>query len=120
MARAVDLWIGKTDDTPIPDRVRIRVFIKHDGYCAKCTRKLRPGHWACDHIVSLINGGRNAEDNLQPLCISPCHKSKTQTDVREKAKVAYVQKRHLGVKKPRRITRWRKFNGGIVIAKRDR
>ena len=120
MTRAPPDWIGRTDDTAIPDRVKDRVFRKFNGTCPKCTRELKPGAWECDHVIPLILGGKHAESNLQPLCTSPCHSSKTALDVKLKAKVARVRKIHLGIKKPRSIRAWRKFNGDIVHAARER
>jgi 5-methylcytosine-specific restriction protein A len=120
MSRAVDEWRGKTDDSAIPDRVKNRVFEKFEGYCPKCSRELRAGQWQCDHVIPLILGGLHAESNLQPLCTTPCHSEKTALDVKLKAKVARVRKKHIGIKKPRTITRWRKFNREIVNAPRER
>lgn len=118
--RSLPEWRGKTDDAQIPDRVKERVFAKHEGYCPKCTRELRPGHWECDHIIPLILGGKHAESNLQPLCTTPCHSEKTKLDVKLKAKVARTRQGRAGIKKPRTITRWRKFNGDPVYADRQR
>lgn len=98
MSRSIDLWVGKTDDAAIPARVQLRVFNKFGGNCAKCTRRLEPGKWACDHIVALINGGRHAEDNFQPLCTSPCHSAKTAIDVSIKSKNYRVAASHVGIK----------------------
>ena len=33
-----------------------------------------------DHIVALVNGGSNDDDNLQGLC-APCHVQKTRADL---------------------------------------
>lgn len=120
MSRALPEWIGKNHDSPIPDRVKERVFSKFEGICPKCTRELQPGAWECDHAIPLILGGRHAESNLQPLCSTPCHSAKTKLDVKLKAKVARVRKRHLGIKKQRTITGWRKFDGTPVHAARQR
>lgn len=120
MSRAVPEWVAKHDDQAIPPAVRDRVFAKHEGYCPKCTRELRAGHWQCDHIIPLIIGGKHAESNLQPLCTTPCHSAKTALDVRLKSKVASNRKKHIGIKKPRTIRAWRKFDGTIVHAGRDR
>ena len=98
--RAVPEWIGKTPDAAIPPRVRLRVYLKTNGHCAKCTRKLVPAHWACDHIVALVNGGQHRETNLQALCVSPCHSSKTILDVREKSKVYRAAAANAGIRKP--------------------
>lgn len=101
--RAQPEWTGKTDDTAIPPRVRLRVFMQHNGDCAKCGRRLVPGHWAVDHIIALANGGRHAESNLQALCNSPCHSAKSRLDVAEKSKVYRAAAKDAGIRKPSRI-----------------
>ncbi len=101
MSRSVNEWIGRTPDTPVPDRVKDRVSAKYKNHCPKCSRELRAGHWECDHIIPLVMGGENRERNLQPLCDVPCHKNKTALDVKLKAKVARVRQKHLGIKTSR-------------------
>lgn len=115
MSRAVPEWIGKTDDTPIPARVKLRVWERHGGVCHLSGRKILTGElWDCDHIIALINGGENRESNLAPA-LRDKHREKTVADVAEKAKTADRQKKHLGIKSGRRgFTAWRKFNGEIV------
>lgn len=120
MTRTVDEWIGKSPDSAIPARVQLRVFQKHGGICPKCTRKLQPGAWACDHIVALINGGAHAESNLQPLCVWPCHSQKTRADVAEKSRNYKRARSHAGIKTERKIRAWRRFSGEIVYAPRER
>ncbi len=56
---------------------------------------------------------------MAPALVEP-HKIKTKADRRQKAKNDRVRKKHLGIKKPRTMTRWRKMNGEIVIAGRER
>ncbi len=97
MSREVKLWVAKHDDEAIPDRVKVRVFNRHNGICPKCTRKMVPGGWQCDHIKALVNGGKHQEDNLQPLCTSPCHSQKTSEDVAEKSRVYRKRAKHIGV-----------------------
>ena len=94
MARSLPEWKGKTDDSPIPLRVRLRVFNRLGGRCAKCTRKILSGDsWQCDHIIPLIQGGSNSENNLQPLC-AHCHRSKTNAEVSEKSRVYRTSLKH--------------------------
>ena len=113
MARTVEEWIGASDDSAIPPRVRVRVFEKAGGRCEECTRKIGPGDaWQADHIVAMVNGGENRERNLRCLC-SWCHAKKTAGDVAEKAKTAAVRKRHLGVRPPSRMAGAR--NSGVKI-----
>lgn len=117
--RSLPEWIGKTDDEPVPPRVRARVFLRFDGRCQECGVKIRGKRWICDHRQALINGGENRENNLGPIH-EACDKTKTASDVAIKSKVARVRNAHLGIRKPRTITRWRRMNGNIVIAPRER
>ena len=65
MPREIPEWVGKTDDTPAPTRVRLRVFDAHGGKCAECGVKLGPATpWDLDHTVALVNGGENAEGKV--------------------------------------------------------
>lgn len=118
--RTVEEWFGATDDAMPPPHVRLRIVNRFGGQCPKCTRSLKHVAWDCDHIVALTNGGENREANLQPLCASPCHSDKTKADRRQKAKTDHVRRSLYGIKKPRTITRWRRFNGDIVQASRGR
>lgn len=120
MSRSLPEWRGKHDDSPVPPRVRLRIFERHAGICYLSGRKIRPGEdWDLDHIVAIINGGSNSELNLAPVLIDP-HKVKTKEDVAEKSRVARKRKSFLGIKKKRTITRWRRFDGTIVTATKDR
>lgn len=112
MSRSLDEWIGKTPDTPIPPRVKVRVFEKHGGICYLSGRKITPADkWDCDHVKAIINGGENRERNLAPA-LKDKHKEKTKLDVAEKSKLYEKKKKHLGVK-PKKKWPSRKFNGEI-------
>lgn len=95
-------WIGAHDDQAIPPRIKKRVHDRTSGCCAKCTRPLICGQWACDHIRALCNGGQHRESNLQPLCNSPCHSQKTKADVAEKRIVARKRVKYLGLQTAKR------------------
>ena len=111
MTRSVPEWIGKTDDSPIPPRVRVRVFERHNGVCHLSGRTIRAGEaWDCDHIIALANGGRHAESNLAPA-LRDKHKLKTAQDVREKSIVYRKKAKNLGLKKAKRTIPGRRFNG---------
>jgi 5-methylcytosine-specific restriction enzyme A len=103
--RSLPPWTGKTDDTPVPRRVRLRVFCAYEGICqCGCDRIIRPGEaWKLDHYVPLISGGGHCETNLRPL-LKAHHAAKTGADVAEKARTARVRAAHIGVKRTRR--RW--------------
>ena len=120
MTRTTENWIAKHDDQVIPPRVKDRVARKADDRCQKCTLKIGGKLRAeFDHIVPLILGGPNAESNLQLIC-HECHKAKTARDVKLKAKVAGVRKKHLSIRKPSRFagsrnSRWKKKIDGSVV-----
>lgn len=120
MSRERDEWIGKTDDTAVPPRVKDRILRDADDCCVRCTRKmggkLRPEF---DHITPLILGGPNRQSNLQVLC-NECHGAKTKLDVKLKSKVARVRQKTFGIKKQRTIRAWRRFDGSVVHAGRER
>lgn len=98
MSRSVTEWIGKSDDTAVPPRVRLRVFDAKNGRCHNCTRQIRDGErWTCEHLVAIINGGENRESNLDVTCDN-CLPGKNAKDVAEKSRVATKRKKHLGIK----------------------
>ena len=103
MPRSVALWIGKTDDTPAPPRVRLRVWDRCEGKCHRCARKIPVGDaWILEHLIALINSGANAEDNLCLTC-SWCKPIKDAEDVAEKAKTYAVRAKHLLPRQPSRL-----------------
>jgi 5-methylcytosine-specific restriction endonuclease McrA len=102
MSRSVEAWVGRTDDTAIPPRVRLRVWEAACGRCQICGRKLGPADkWDVDHITAIVNGGAHSEANMQVAC-SWCHKAKTAEDVATKAKGARIRMRHAGIKRKSR------------------
>lgn len=125
MTRSVKEWRGKTDDTPVPPRVRNRVFMACGGVCALAGRKIQTGEaWDIDHIIALANGGENRESNLQ--CVLRVeHRKKTADDVRQKAKDARVRSKHIGVRRAKAVipgskaSMWKRRIDGTTI-KRDK
>ena len=99
MTRTVKEWIGRTDDDPVPPRVRLRVFLKFKGVCCECGVKIRGRRWVCDHRKAIVNGGENRERNLGPIHEACDKKVKTPRDVAEKKINNRVQMKHLGIKK---------------------
>jgi len=121
MTRATPEWHGKTDDTPVPLRVRLRVFEAHGGKCHITGQKINPGDaWDLDHVLALINGGENREGNLAPA-LRHAHRAKTARDVAQKAKDTRIRAKHVGAAKPKaampgsRASGWkRKLDGTLV------
>lgn len=116
MSRTPDEWIGATDDSAIPPRVRLRVFERAGGRCEQCTRKIGPSdRWQADHVVALVNGGANREGNLRCVC-DWCHRVKTASDVAEKAAVYRKRVKAVGAKakRPWHPTLKKRMNGEVV------
>jgi len=95
--RALPEWIAKHDDAPIPSRVQLRLWERSGGSCQSCGRKIMTGETKhFDHKVPLADGGEHREANLQVLCVA-CHKAKTVTENRERARVRRKAKAALGL-----------------------
>jgi 5-methylcytosine-specific restriction endonuclease McrA len=93
--RSVEEWKGKTPDTPVPDRVRVRVFDREEGRCHCCRRLIRTGeHWTLEHRKAMINGGENRENNLCLTC-DWCLSEKNAADVAEKSTVYGKRLKHI-------------------------
>jgi len=121
MPRSVPEWIGAKPDTPVPTRVRTRVFCAKGGGCHKCTRKVLVGEpWTCEHLKAIINGGENRESNLGVTCKN-CLPAKNAADVREKSVIARKRAKHLGLHKSSkplpfgRKSKWKKKVDGSVV-----
>lgn len=116
MSRALPEWIGRTDDTPVPPRVRLRVRDRAGGKCqGLCARPFdRCKSLHIDHIRALILGGENRETNLQLLC-EWCHANKTRADVALKSHSYKRRATHAGIKRRKVMIRgWRRFSGEPV------
>ncbi|MBI1493439.1 hypothetical protein [Halocynthiibacter styelae] len=122
MTRNVPEWVGKTDESAIPQRVKLRILERQGNKCPVTSMLFGP---ACrpefDHITALVNGGENRESNIQALS-SFAHKEKTAKDVAQKKKDRRVRAKHMGLK-PKAYnpipgskgSRWKKKPCGTVI-----
>lgn len=98
--RAVEEWIGKTPDTPIPDHVKVRIFLRQKRKCALTGRRFIAGEvLVADHKIRLKDGGQNRESNIQIVLEKP-HREKTGEENAQGAREMRIQKKHFGVKKP--------------------
>ena len=120
--RSVPEWVGKTPDSPVPPRVRARVFVAHGGVCAISGRRIVPGdEWHVDHETPLCLGGEHRESNLRPVLATE-HRRKTAGEVTAKAKADRVRQKHIGAKAPSRAvvpgsrrSPWKKRLDGTVV-----
>lgn len=98
MSRAVDLWVGATDDAAIPARVKLRIWNREGGRCSLTGRKILVGEpFDYEHRIALCNGGRHAEDNIVLALRGKVHQAKTAQDVALKAKTDRMAKKNLGL-----------------------
>ena len=75
--------IGATERTRGSKWVKIRAkWFRDHQLCVMCEAKglTRPAT-QLDHIIPLIDGGKDDESNYQSLC-EPCHKDKTAEEAR--------------------------------------
>jgi len=98
--RQVDEWRGKTDDTPIPPRVRDRIFERCGGRCHRCKRVInaQAGEWwMVEHTIAIANGGENRESNCCLTC-EWCKPGKDAEDMAIKKRSTQARYRARGIK----------------------
>lgn len=99
--REVPEWIGRTDDSMPPPRVKDRIRDRQGNKCALTGVALGPGvKVQYDHTVPLWLGGSNTESNLQAVT-DTAHKAKTKAEATVRAKCNRTRKKHLGIAKPK-------------------
>ena len=119
--RAVEEWIGKTPDTPVPERVKLRVFERYGGKCYLSGTKIWPTDaWQVEHIKPLKAGGENRENNLAPA-LPAHHKIKTADERSVTAKVDRTRKKHIGIAKSKAVmagsrqSKWKRTMDGRTV-----
>lgn len=101
-------------------RTKLEAFTRCNGRCEGCGCLLRPGRFDYDHENPDAFGGPATLANCLVLC-SECHRAKTsRRDIPAIAKSNRIRARQAGIKKPRKITGWKKMNGAPVYAGRER
>lgn len=100
-------------------KTKLQAWERSKGTCEACGNKIVSGT-EYDHRIACEFGGGASLDNCVVLC-RPCHAKKTfGEDIPAIAKSRRIRKRVAGIRKPRTITMWRKMNGEIVRAARER
>ena len=103
-------------------QIKRDAFMRAGGRCEGhgCGARLTPGKFAYDHDIPDALGGEPALANCVVLCRA-CHAEKTgKRDIPRIAKTKRISDREKGIRKPRTITRWRRFDGSAVDAGRQR
>jgi 5-methylcytosine-specific restriction endonuclease McrA len=97
-ARSVPEWIGKTPDTKVPARVRLRIFENHGGICHISKRKIGPSDlWDLDHVIPLKDGGEHRETNMRPG-IREAHRLKTAHENADRAIANRKRRKAIGIR----------------------
>lgn len=99
---------------------RAKIFRDAGGICHICELRIQSGQkWDVEHVRALCLGGKDDQSNWKPAHVA-CHKTKTKHDIGQKSKADRQGWFHMGIRKPRTITAWRRFDGSIVRAPRER
>lgn len=100
-------------------RTKLDGWQRANGRCENCGIKLITGNVEYHHKTECTMAGDAALDNLQVLCRN-CHSAITRSRAAVIAKSNRVRSRHIGIKKRPSFRGWRKFNGTVVYAERER
>ncbi len=71
----------------IDKRRAARLFLLHGGICCTCGRKIRESageRWFIEHVISLVLGGTNEDDNCRPAHVK-CKAEKDRADAAARA-----------------------------------
>ena len=115
VGRSVPEWRGKTADSPIPDDVATRVFLRYQGKCYVSGVRLVPGSWHMDHRTPLKDWiptpeypHGNVEHNLAPIWDKP-HREKTAVENSDRAVIDRKRQKHIGLGKSKKKIQSRGF-----------
>lgn len=103
-----------------PAKIKVAAYERSKGRCERCTAFLVAGKFRYNHRIPDAIGGEPTLDNCEVLCLA-CDAPQTyEIDIPRIAKTRRIRKREAGVKKPRSLRQWRKFDGTRVFAPRER
>lgn len=77
----------KADGTNAQATMRAMLRRAHVWPCALCGWRFDASALDVDHIVPLVDGGRDVEGNVQALC-RPCHREKSAAEAHERPRHA--------------------------------
>ena len=118
--RAVPEWCGATADTPIPDRVKLRIWEREQGRCYLSGLKINAlkDSFQYEHVIPVgLDGSMNRESNIR-LALTAPHKEKTKRDRLAINKATRTARKHLGIHKAKSSLSHpklrRKVDGSVV------
>jgi 5-methylcytosine-specific restriction protein A len=107
--RAVEEWIGKTPDSKIPDRVKLRIWRREEGRCYLTGKKIMPNDsFEYEHKKRIEDGGQHRESNIF-LALKEPHKRKSAEERAAAKKADDIAKRHIGISQPKQKLKSRGF-----------
>ena len=111
-------WTTPDDRVPLTRKQYAEMWLKQDGRCPCCTRKLIAGQVVDEHITPLWAGGTNDLSNRALYC-DFCAGKKTGKEATERGKSRRARDKQIGAKKAKHPFKgWRKFNGDAVWNKK--
>lgn len=113
------VWCFMTERQEFSKRTKADAFARSGGRCERCGTWLL-GRVRYNHRIPDYLGGPNSLDNAEVLCLS-CDAEQTYGhDIPAIAKTRRIRLREAGIRKPRSITMWRRFDKTIVRMPRER
>lgn len=107
--RSVEEWVGRTPDSKIPERVRLRIWRREKGRCYLTGAKIFPGDtFEFEHKKRLDDGGENRESNIY-LALKEPHKRKSAEERKRAKKADDTAKRYVGIRTPKTRLKGRPF-----------
>ena len=113
------------DRTEFPKRVKIAAFKRccnANGipHCETCGNPLNAGNIIYEHVQPDGLGGEPTLENCKVHCKNCATKKTVEDDNPIMQKADRQLKANYGMRRPRTIRQWRRFNGEIVYAARER
>ena len=108
-------------------KMRVDIFLRHDGICHMCKTKVVPGQeWDVSHEIPLEAGGSDDANNWL-VAHRTCHREHTsKVDMPLIAKVKRQRAKHLGAKTPSkspmpgsRKSLWKRKMDGTVVRRNE-
>jgi hypothetical protein len=106
-----------------PKSVKLAAFKRADGRCEECGGRLAVGKFEYDHALADGLSGEPTLENCEVLCANfpgACHGRKTAThDIPMIAKADRLRAKHIGAKRKKPWSKFRKKMSGEVVLRED-
>jgi len=107
--RSVEEWVGRSPNSKVPDRVKLRIWRRENGRCYLTGKKIMPNDsFDYEHKKRIEDGGENRESNIF-LALTAPHKRKSAEERAAAKKADDIAKRHIGIKTPKTTLKGRSF-----------